>query len=147
MLTLALALAVAVPTSGAVCVTPDGTRVRLEVAVTDEEKQLGLMFRDTLAADHGMLFIFDTDGPQEFWMKNTFIPLDFVWLAPTGEVVDVRPNVQPCRADPCPSYGSARPARAVLEVGSGFAAAHGVRPGARLLFEGVPGFPVSGGMR
>jgi len=144
VLTLVLAIAAAVPSAVPVCVVPDGTRVRLELALSDEEKQLGLMFRDSLAADGGMLFIFEADGPLQFWMKNTFIPLDFVWISASGEVVDVRANVPPCRADPCPGYDSAKPARAVLEVNAGFAAAHGVRPGAPLHFENVPGFPVSG---
>lgn len=147
MLILALMLVVVPPAAAPECVTPDGTRVHLELALTDEEKQLGLMFRDTLLSDHGMLFIFDVDGPLEFWMKNTFVPLDFVWLSAAGEVVDVRAGVQPCRSDPCPSYASGTPARAVLEVNAGFAAAHGVRPGELLKFQNVPGFPVSGGRR
>lgn len=147
MLALVLAVASVVSPGSPWCVMPDGARVRLELAITDQEKQLGLMFRDTLAPDAGMLFIFDADGPLEFWMKNTFIPLDFVWLSAAGEVVDVRPNVQPCRADPCPTYPSARPARAVLEVNAGFAAAHGVHRGVRLRFENVRGFPVPGGER
>lgn len=147
MLILALALMVAVPPGAPECVTLDGTHVHLELALTDEEKQLGLMFRDTLPSDHGMLFIFDADGPLEFWMKNTFIPLDFVWMSAAGEVVDVRASIQPCRSDPCPSYGSGKPARAVLEVNAGFAAAHGVRPGEQLKFQNVTGFPVSGGKK
>jgi uncharacterized membrane protein (UPF0127 family) len=147
VLILALALMVAVPPGAPECVTLDGTHVHLELALTDEEKQLGLMFRDTLPSDHGMLFIFDADGPLEFWMKNTFIPLDFVWMSAAGEVVDVRASIQPCRSDPCPSYGSGKPARAVLEVNAGFAAAHGVRPGEQLKFQNVTGFPVSGGKK
>ena len=147
MLIVALALMVTVPARAPECVTPDGTHVHLELALTDEERQLGLMFRDTLPSDHGMLFIFDTDGPLEFWMKNTFIPLDFVWVSAAGEVVDLRAHVPPCRSDPCPSYGSGKPARAVLEVNAGFAAAHGVRLGQQLTFPNVPGFPVSGGKR
>jgi len=145
VLILVLALAAAVPPSAPVCVMPDGTRVHLELALSDEEKQLGLMFRDVLPADHGMLFIFDADGPLDFWMKNTFISLDFVWVSAAGEVVDVRAGVPPCRSDPCATYGSGKPARAVLEVNAGFAAAHGVRPGVQLRFENVRGFPVSGG--
>jgi uncharacterized membrane protein (UPF0127 family) len=147
VLALALALAAAVSPANPECVVPDGTRVRLELAVTDEERQLGLMFRDVLPADHGMLFIFQTDAALDFWMKNTFIPLDLVWVSSTGEVVDVRADVQPCRSDPCPSYESRKPARAVLEVNAGFAAAHGVRVGAQLTFHDVPGFPVSGGKK
>jgi len=147
VLILALALMVTVPPGAPECVTSDGTHVHLELALTDEERQLGLMFRDTLPSDDGMLFIFDADGPLEFWMKNTFIPLDFVWLSAAGEVVGVRANVPPCRSDPCASYGSGKPARAVLEVNAGFAAAHGMRPGEQLKFQNVPGFPVSGGKR
>ena len=146
-MTLALLVLAALAPAKPVCVAPDGTRVTLELALTDAEKQLGLMFRDTLAADAGMLFIFDADGPLPFWMKNTFIPLDFVWLSAAGEVVDVRAEVPPCRADPCPSYPSSKPARAVLEVNAGFAAAHGIHPGARLRFENVPSFLASGGAR
>jgi uncharacterized membrane protein (UPF0127 family) len=147
VVTLALVVAAALSPGKPACVAPDGTRVALELALTDEEKQLGLMFRDSLGANDGMLFIFNADGSLDFWMKNTFIPLDFVWLSAAGEVVDVRAGVQPCRADPCPSYPSAKPARAVLEVNGGFAAAHGIRPGVRLQFENVPGYPVGGAAR
>lgn len=70
MLILALMLAATVPPGAPECVMPDGTRVQLELALTDEEKQLGLMFRDTLPADRGMVFIYEADGPLEFWMKN-----------------------------------------------------------------------------
>ena len=147
MLILALALAAALPPTAPECVTPDGTHVHLELALTEEEKQLGLMFRDTLPSDHGMLFIFDADGPLEFWMKNTFIPLDMIWISAAGEVVDVHANVQPCAFDPCPNVAPSRPGRAVLEVNAGFASTHGVRPGVLLVFRDVPGFPVLGGKR
>lgn len=149
MLTLALMLsaaAAAPPSSPPMCVVPDGTRVHLELALSDAEKANGLMFRDSLAPDRGMLFLFAVDGTYPFWMKNTFIPLDMVWLTATGQVVTVR-TVQPCRADPCPSYEADGPGRAVLEVNAGFAAAHGVKPGAVLQFLDVPGFPVPGGKR
>ena len=121
---------------------PDGTRVRLELAVTPQEHQLGLMFRDSLAADHGMLFIFDDDGIWPFWMKNTFIPLDMVWLDGAGVVADVRDDVQPCRGDPCPSYTPRARSRYVLELASGTSRAHGVKTGTTLRFEGVKGIPV-----
>ena len=147
MITCVLALAAAVTPVQPVCVAPDGARIRLELAVTDEERADGLMFRDSLAADHGMLFLFEADGRVPFWMKNTFIPLDMIWLSAAGEVVDVHANVQPCRSDPCPNYEPARPGRAVLEVNAGFANAHGVRPGLLLQFRDVPGFPVAGGKR
>lgn len=122
---------------------PDGTRIRIELAVTPQEHQLGLMFRDSLAADHGMIFIFDEDGIWPFWMKNTFIPLDMVWLDGAGVVAEVRDNVQPCRADPCPSYTPLARSRFVLELAAGAARTHGVKTGATLRFEGVPGVPIA----
>ena len=141
---LVAVLAVAAPNPGPTCIVPDGTRVALELATTDDERGLGLMFRDSLAATSGMLFIFERDGSYPFWMKNTFIPLDMVWIDRTGKVVDVRDHVQPCHSDPCPSYMPRGAGRAVLEVNAGFAAAHGVAPGTLLRFEDVPGFPVAG---
>lgn len=147
MISFALAIAAAVAPVQPVCVAPDGARVHLELAVTDQERQDGLMFRDNLPADHGMLFLFDVDGRVPFWMKNTFIPLDIIWLSASGEVVDVHAAVQPCRFDPCPNYEPSNPGRAVLEVNAGFADAHGVRPGLLLQFRDVPGFPVAGGKK
>jgi hypothetical protein len=141
---LTLAALNATPAPQAVCVSPDGARVRLELAVSDQERFLGLMFRDQLAADGGMLFIFEQDDRYPFWMKNTFIALDLVWIDKTGRVVEVRANVQPCQSDPCPSYAPTAIGRAVLEVNAGYAKAHGLVPGASLRFEGVPGYPVKG---
>jgi uncharacterized membrane protein (UPF0127 family) len=147
VLALALALAAAAGSPAPTCIAPDGARVRIELAVTDEARALGLMFRDALSADAGMLFLFDSDGRVPFWMKNTFIPLDMIWISATGEVVDVHAGVRPCKLDPCPNVEPARPGRAVLEVNAGFAAGHGIRPGAVLTFRDVPDFPIPGGKR
>jgi len=142
MLALLLALAAAAPAESVPsCVVPDGTRLVLELALTDQEKATGLMHRDTLAADHGMLFVFDTDDTFAFWMRNTLMPLDIVWFDATGRIADVRADAQPCRADPCPKFSNSRPARAVLLVNAGYAAAHGLKPGAAATFHGVPRFP------
>jgi uncharacterized membrane protein (UPF0127 family) len=138
------ALALAAPAPQPSCVAPDGTRVHLELALTDEEKALGLMFRDTLAEDRGMLFIFTSDDKLSFWMKNTFIPLDLIWLSPTGEVLGVQADTPPCKLDPCPTYTSPKPARAVLEVNGGFAVRHGIKEGVVLRFEDVKDYPVRG---
>ena len=144
MLALLLALAAAAPVDTApLCVVPDGARLVLELALTDQEKATGLMYRDTLAADHGMLFVFDTDDILAFWMKNTLMPLDIVWFDATGRVADVHPDAQPCRADPCPKFSNKLPARAVLLVNAGYAAAHGLKPGAPVAFQRVPRFPVA----
>lgn len=144
---LALATVTATPASPPACVIPDGTRIRLDLAIRDEERFLGLMFRDSLPADSGMLFIFPEEGRHPFWMKNTFIPLDLIWLDAAGAVVEVRANVEPCRSDPCPSYVPLKSGRAVLEVNAGFAKAHGLSPGVVLRWEGVPDYPVKGGAK
>jgi uncharacterized membrane protein (UPF0127 family) len=145
MLALLFALAAAAqPAPPPLCVAPDGSRVVLELALTDKEKATGLMFRDKLAADHGMLFVFDRDDIYAFWMKNTLIPLDIVWFDAMGRVADVHPGAEPCRMDPCPKYTNRQPARAVLLVNAGFAAAHGLKPGAAATFESVPGYPAVG---
>jgi len=140
-LTLMAALPAAEPATPA-CIAPDGAHIRLELALTEQERALGLMFRDTLPADQGMLFVFDQDAVYPFWMKNTIIPLDMVWLDGHGGVVFVRANVSPCHSDPCPSYAPTKPARAVLELNAGFAAKHEIVPGAALRFENVAKFPV-----
>ena len=144
MLALLLVLAAAAPAEAVpTCVVPDGSRLVLELVLSDKEQATGLMYRDKLAADHGMLFVFDTDDILAFWMKNTLIPLDIVWFDATGRVVDVHADAQPCRADPCPKFSNKLPARAVLLVNAGYAAAHGVKPGAAATFQGVLRFPVA----
>ncbi len=147
MLAFAIMLATAAAAPQPTFIAPDGTKVRLELARTDEERAQGLMFRGALAADAGMLFVFEAEEPVPFWMKNTFIPLDMIWISSTGEAVDVHADVPPCRSDPCPNYSPSKAGRAVLEVNAGFAAAHGIRPGVQLQFRDVPGFPVAGGKR
>ena len=126
----------AVP-SGTV-VFPDGTRVRVEIADTEATRQRGLMFRDTLALNDGMVFVFEARGFYPFLMKNTRIPLDILWLDSEGRVVSVARSVPPCRADPCPSYPPDADASYVVEVVSGFARTHGIQVGAVLELVGIP---------
>jgi len=123
-------------------VLPDGFTVDLELAVTPQEVNDGLMYRPSLPEKRGMLFIFGADRYPSFWMKNTLIPLDLVFLDSAGSVVDVVANVPPCALDPCPTYSPKSPARAVLEVAAGVAAAHGVGAGVAITFERIPGYPV-----
>lgn len=78
--------------------------IQLEVARTPYEQAMGLMFRTNLPKSRGMLFIFEPPQPTQFWMKNTLIPLDMVFLR-NGEIQEIIPNVPPCTSDPCPSYG------------------------------------------
>lgn len=118
-------------------VLPSGAVYRIELARTPEEQQRGLMFRESLPERSGMLFLFDDDSPHRFWMKNTMIPLDIVWLDDVGRVLFVSANTPPCKADPCPDYGPQVAAWNVLEIAGGMAAKEQVTVGSTLRFEGV----------
>jgi uncharacterized membrane protein (UPF0127 family) len=94
---------------------------RVEIAETPEAHARGLMFRSRLKEGYGMLFIFGEEDIRSFWMKNTLIPLDIIYLNSDRQVVDLYASVPPCCSDPCPSYISALPARYVLEIAGGTA--------------------------
>lgn len=118
----------------------DGTTVRVEIAATPARRQLGLMFREQMSPAEGMIFVFETPGFYPFWMKNTLIPLDMIWLDADARVVAIADAVPPCEADPCPSYppDAGTSATYVVEVVAGFAKQHGVRRGEILALRGVP---------
>ena len=118
---------------------PDGWAVRVEIANDGELRAQGLMFRDHLAPDAGMLFFFPEEGEYGFWMKNTRIPLDMIWIDSDRRVTAVKFEVPPCKADPCPSYPPNASARYVLEVAGGVARQHGLKAGDVLRFEGTEG--------
>jgi len=115
-------------------VLPSGAVYRLELARTPEEQGQGLMFRESLPEKMGMLFLFGDKGVHRFWMKNTMIPLDMVWMDAGGRVLFVSADTPPCRADPCPSYGPESPAASVLEVAGGKAAREKIGVGSVLKF-------------
>jgi uncharacterized membrane protein (UPF0127 family) len=119
---------------------PDGHLVHLEMANDNELRAQGLMYRDHLPPDRGMLFLFPEDGEYGFWMKNTRIPLDMIWLDSGHRIAHVKFNVPPCKADPCPSYPPNARARYVLEVAGGVAKQHGLKAGDVLRFEGIDGY-------
>jgi len=118
-------------------VFPDGFAINVEIAADDDTRQQGLMFRDRMAEDRGMLFFFMSQGEYAFWMKNTLIPLDMIWIDAQHKVVHVAHDVQPCKADPCPSVPPNAPATYVLETAAGVAAKHRVGVGAVVRFEGL----------
>lgn len=101
----------------------------VEVAQTSEERQRGLMFRESLGADEGMFFVFDGQGTYPFWMKNTLIPLDIIWIDNNLKIVHIASNVQPCESDPCPSVIPGAEATYVLEIASGRATEVGIQIG------------------
>lgn len=106
-----------------------GERFAVDLAQTPDEQSLGLMFREDLPDDHGMLFIFPREAMRSFWMKNTRIPLDIFYFDKDLQLVSVAENARPCKTRRCPGYPSARPAKYVLELNAGMAAKLGVQPG------------------
>jgi len=110
-----------------------GHRFTVELATTPKEQALGLMFRESMAEDHGMLFLFPSAITRRFWMKNTRIPLDIFYFDENRKLVSVAENTPPCRVEKCPSYSSAGPAKYVLELNAGKAGELGVEPGDELV--------------
>ncbi len=100
---------------------PDGFAITAEVAISDEERQLGLMFREKLNPDQGMLFVFKDEDFHFFWMKNMKLSIDILWLDKEKRIVDIERNVPPCNKPPCASYSSRIPAMYVLEIQAGLA--------------------------
>ncbi|MBU6416460.1 MAG: DUF192 domain-containing protein [Xanthomonadaceae bacterium] len=119
-------------------VTLDGHRFMVEIAATPAEQEHGLMDRTSMAADHGMLFVFPDSQPRTFWMKNTLIALDMLFFDESRHLVAIQANAQPCKADPCQLYPSDTPARYVLELNAGTAAKLGARKGDAITFSGMP---------
>lgn len=112
-----------------------GQRYSVEVADDEAERARGLMFRDELAAGHGMLFIHEREEPQAYWMKNTRIPLDILFFDDARRLVAQQRDVPACSlGDGCPPYPSDAPARYVLELNAGEAARLELRDGAELKF-------------
>ena len=114
------------------------TRIALEIAATPAERERGLMYRSSLAEGRGMLFVFERDEDHEFWMKNTLIPLDMIFIAADGQVVGIHADARPLSTA---GIGVGRPSRYVLEVPGGYAARRGVATGDRVEFSGVPASP------
>ena len=112
-------------------ITQDGKAhaFRVEVAATMEQQQKGLMFRTAMGPDEGMIFPSDMPEPRSFWMKNTVIPLDIVFIGPDHLISNIAANAVPYSLDPIPSSGAAI---AVLELNGGRAAQLGIKPGARV---------------
>ena len=92
---------------------------QVEIARTQEEHERGLQFRSFLEENQGMLFIFPERGRHSFWMKDTLIPLDMIWLDESQRVVYILEDVPVCSKDPCPVYTPPREAKYVLEVNAG----------------------------
>ncbi|TXT23885.1 MAG: hypothetical protein FD134_1854 [Gallionellaceae bacterium] len=103
--------------------------VRAEIAHTPQSRERGLMGRDRLCADCGMLFVFDRAGRYAFWMKNTPLPLSIAFIASDGRILNTA-EMQPNTTDPHPAQGDALYA---LEMNREWFARHGVKPGDKVL--------------
>lgn len=108
--------------------------VLVEVVDTPEARNRGLMYRKELPEGHGMLFLFENEANHTFWMKNTEIPLDLLFLGPGGHVVGVHENAVPYSTEP---IAVAAPSKSVLEVPAGFVKRHGISIGDRAGIENV----------
>ena len=117
--------------------TPQGALIRAELADTALKRAQGLMFREQLPDDRGMLFIFGDAQPWTFWMKNTKIPLDIICMDGKKTIVHIERNVPICtrQDDGCPQYHSEEGALYVLELGGGRAEALHLQRGMRLSFK------------
>ncbi len=116
---------------------PDDRVIEVELRVSDEEVNEGMMFRPQLPPDKGMLFVFDRMRKRPFWMFQTYVPLDMIWLDDSKRIVEVVDNAQPCRERDfrnCPTYGGNFEAAYVLELAAGRAAAYGLKQGGQTKF-------------
>lgn len=107
-----------------------GQRIMVEIAQTEAERQRGLMHRESLPPDQGMLFVYPEERPLGFWMKNTLIPLDIAYIDREGRIVDIQ-HMEPLDER---TYPSRRPAMYALEMNQGWFEAHGVEVGDRVEF-------------
>lgn len=113
-----------------------GKKINLEVAKTSQQQAIGLMYRTSLPDDEGMLFNFNPPQPVAFWMKNTLIPLDMVFLR-NGVVQTLIGNALPCKSDPCPNYPSSKTIDQVIELRGGLAAKLGLKVGDRVTIQEI----------
>ena len=116
---------------------PNGKTIRAELATAPADQQRGLMFRAELASDRGMLFVFPQPDRRPFWMFQTKIPLDILWLDASRSIVFLSANTPPCpsdRPEDCPNFGGGEVSQYVLELAAGAAAANGLKIGDRLRF-------------
>lgn len=108
---------------------------RVDIADSPEEQSRGLMYVEYLAPDSGMLFVFPREDYHGFWMKNTLIPLDMVWMDSNKTVVFIKKDAQPCATAECPTINPGVQARYVLELNAGTVERIGLLVGGKAVFE------------
>jgi uncharacterized protein len=116
---------------------PNGKTVAAETMLREIDQARGMMFRDSLAKDRGMLFVHPADGNYPYWMYQCRIPLDIIWMSHERRIVEISANTPPCAsksARECPTFGGHEKARYVLELAGGGAALYGLKVGDTLSF-------------
>jgi uncharacterized membrane protein (UPF0127 family) len=116
---------------------PNGKTVYAEMAIEYTEMLRGLMFRESIAPDRGMLFLHNKMGKYAYWMFQVKIPLDIIWLDSSKTVVEVLTHVPPCpsaKASECPTHGGVQQSQFVLELAAGMAEKYGVAVGTKIDF-------------
>jgi len=108
--------------------------INVEISSTPEELQRGLMFRENLAENSGMLFIFPKEGINSFWMKNTLFNIDIIWLDSDKKIVYLKEDAKPCTTNPCGIFMPESNSKYVLEVNSGFIKSNNVSLGDNFKF-------------
>lgn len=103
--------------------------VDIEIADTDQRRGLGLMYRTKMLDKQGMLFLFDEEDEQSFWMKNTYLPLDMMYINHANVIVKIHKNTEPLTTTP---YNSEKPAQYVLEMIGGYSDKYGVKEGDKI---------------
>jgi uncharacterized protein len=113
---------------------PNGKVLRVETMVSGFDLLRGMMFRKSIAPDHGMLFVHPKPDHYSYWMYQTLIPLDIVWMDPQREIVEIVEDAQPCQtqASKCPQYGGRELSSYALELGAGMARRYNLQVGQRL---------------
>lgn len=124
------------PTANQVCFNSNTTCFWVEIANDEASRQKGLMEQASMEQNKGMLFIFDAPSQHSFWMKNTLIPLDIIWIDEHKKVVFVYENAKPClpAETECPSIQPTVNAQYVLEINAGMARQKGIKTGDRAQF-------------
>ena len=107
-------------------------KIDVEIADHNQERMKGLMFREHLNENNGMLFVFENEEHQIFWMKNTLIPLDMIFISKDLKIVDIKYAI-PCEKYACQLYESSKPAKYVLEVNGNFTTRNDIKIGDKII--------------
>ena len=102
---------------------------KVEIAVTGQEREIGLMNREHLALDSGMLFVFEKEDIYNFWMKNTLISLDIIWINGDNKIIFIKENAKPCKVEKCELFGPDKKVKYVLEINGGLVKETGFKIG------------------